>query len=142
MFLKIIFSIFRHRFFTYKIMRVSCFTIASFVTRMRNEPFSFEKISRRACKDIMKSYIKELNGRERDIIFKQNHLGEHYFKRGSAVFMVDIEEQEKAVVLHCILSNDYSTYSFINSFKHLRQKVEQSDGTFLDMRYLNGKISQ
>ena len=123
-------------------MRVSCFTIASFLTRMRNEPFSFEKIGRHACKDIMKSYPNGLNGREIDIIFKQNHLGEHYFKRGSTVFMVDIEEQEKSVVLHCILSNDYNPSSFSNSFKYLRQKVEQSDGTFFDMRFPNGQCSQ
>lgn len=83
----------------------------------------------------MKSYPNGLNGREIDVIFKHNHLGEHYFKRGSTVFMVDIEEQEKAVVLHCILSNDYNPSSFINSFKHLREKVEQSDGTFFDMRF-------
>ena len=116
-------------------MRVYCFTIASFLTRMKKEPFSFEKISKHTCRDIMKSYPNGINEREADIIFKNNHLGEHFFKRGSNVFMVDIEEQEKSVVLHCILSNDYNPSSFTNSYRHLRDKIELEKGIFWDMRF-------
>lgn len=120
-------------------MRVYCFTLASFLTRMKTEPFAFDKIGKNSCKRIMRSYPNGISRKETDIIFNKNLLGEHFFKRGSNVFMLDIEEQEKSVVLHCILSNDYNPSTFTNSYKHLKDKVELEHGTFWDMRFPDEK---
>ena len=116
-------------------MRVYSFTFVSFLARMKDEPFAFEKINQNTCSSIMKSYPNGLNAREVDNIMNEKHLGKHFFKRGSNVFMLDIEQEQKSVVLHCILSNEYNPSTFINSYKHLKDKVELEHGVFWDLRF-------
>lgn len=118
-------------------MRTACFTIASIISRIKTDPFPFESISRFKCKRIMNSYPNGLSRAEIKNIFDNNHLGEYYFKRGSNVFMLDLEEESNSVVLHCIMSNDNDPSSFINSYKNLKDKVEYEHAVFFDMRFPN-----
>ena len=96
-------------------MRIPCFTIASIILRVKEEPFSFEPISRYKCKEFMISYPNGLSKDNIDDIFEKTHLGEHYFKRGSNIFMVDLDEKNNSVILHYIISNEYDPSTFINT---------------------------
>ena len=115
-------------------MQITCFTIASIVLRLKGEPFAFERISRFKCKKLMVSYPNGLSRNDINNMFENNHLGSHYFKRGSNVFMLDLEEKSNKVVLHKIVSNDNDPSSFINSYKHLVDKVHFEHAIFVDTR--------
>ena len=101
-------------------MRICCFTLASMILRLKEDPFSFEHITREKSKQLMISYP---NGLSRSVInqfYENNDLGEYYFKRGSNIYCLDLEEEENAVVLHCIMSNDNDPKSFFNVYKHMK----------------------
>ena len=116
-------------------MRIPCFTIASIILRVKEEPFSFEPISRYKCKEFMISYPNGLSRANVEDIFEKTHLGEHYFKRGSNIFMVDLNEKNNSVILHYIISNEYDPSTFMNTYKHLVDKVHLEKSIFVDNRF-------
>ncbi len=114
-------------------MRIPCFTITSLILRIKKEPFSFEPISQIKCKELMNSYPNGLTRENVNDIFEKTHT-KHYFKRGSNVFMLDLNEKNNSVILHDIISNDNDPSSFMNSYKHLVDKVHLEKAIFVDNR--------
>ena len=116
-------------------MQITCFTIASMLLRLKGEPFPFERISRFKCKKFMVSYPNGLTRTEINNMFEKHQLGGYYFKRGSSVFTLDLEEKSNSVILHKIFSNDSDPSSFMNSYKHLVDKVHYEHAIFVDTRF-------
>jgi len=119
-------------------MKICCFTVASMILRIKEDPFSFEQITRVRSKQFMKSYPNGLSRFDVNKIFNENHVGEYYFKRKSNIYCLDLEENDNKVVLHCIMSNDNDISSFVNVYKHMKDKIEKEHALFIDKRFKEG----
>ena len=88
-------------------------------------------------KKLFASYPNGFSERDVESLFTnhRDRMGSLFFKRDSTVFMLDVDEKRKEVIVRHLISNEYDVSKFCNTYFDVKERVEKLGGIFRDGRY-------